>query len=71
MLIVVNPGIVFISFKYISFVFSSKKKSILESPVPSIALNAFLAIFLTSSLCSFVISAGIIVFDSPFLYFAS
>ena len=45
-LIFVNPGIVFISFIYILFVPFSTKKSTLDSPLPSIALNAFIACFL-------------------------
>ena len=71
MLVVVNPGIVFISFKYTLFVLFSMKKSTLARPFPSIALNAFFANFLISSLCSFVISAGIVIFEASSLYFAS
>jgi len=71
MLICVNPGSVFISFKYISPVSFSTKKSTLDKPFPSIALNAFTACFLISSCFSFEISAGIIVLDAAFLYFES
>jgi hypothetical protein len=71
MLILVNPGIVFISFKYTLFVPSSKKKSTLARPFPSTALNAFFAISFISSFLFSSIFAGIIVFDSGFLYFAS
>ena len=70
-LILVNPGIVFISLIYILFVSFSTKKSTLDNPFPSIALNALIANFRISSICSSVISAGIIVFDSGILYLAS
>ena len=46
----VNPGNVFISFINISPEFLSIKKSTLERPFPSNALNAFIAIFLISSI---------------------
>ena len=36
-----------------------------------VALNAFIAVFRTSSANSFFISAGIVSLDSEFLYFAS
>jgi len=71
MLISVNPGIVFISFIYTLSVSFSTKKSTLESPLPSTALNALIAVLLISSIFSCDKSAGIITFDSAFLYFAS
>ena len=69
-LIFVNPGIVFISFKYILFSLS-KKKSIREISFPSIILKAFLAIFFISISTFFEISAGIIHLDSLLLYLES
>jgi len=70
MLISVNPGIVFISFNNIS-PFSFKKKSTLDSPLPPIALYAFIAIFFISSATCFSMLAGIIVLEFSFSYFAS
>jgi len=70
-LISVNPGNVFISFIYISSVSSFTKKSTLANPFPSIALNAFIAVLLTLSDNSLLIFAGIVSFDSEFLYLAS
>ena len=64
-----NPGIVLISFIYISPVDSSMKKSILDNPVPSIAVNNCLAYFLIKSDCSFEIFAGTLVFELLFSYF--
>ena len=71
MLIFVKPGIVFISFIIILFVPFSTKKSTLESPLPSTALNAFIACFLISSEISFGKFAGICVLDAWLLYFES
>ena len=48
-LLLVNPGKVLISFKYILFVFLSKKKSTRDNPCPSTALNTLIANFLISS----------------------
>ena len=53
-----------ISFIMILFVPLSTKKSTLESPLPSTALNAFIACFLISSAISFGRSAGICVLDA-------
>ena len=68
MLIDVNPGIVFISFKYIS-PRSETRKSTLESPLQSQALYAFTASLLIKS--SFSVPDGINSFDSLLEYFAS
>ena len=70
-LVIVKPGIVFISLRYISSVSVFTKKSTLEKPFPSIALKAFTASFLTFSANSLLIFAGIITSDLSFLYFAS
>ena len=55
----------------ILLVFSSIKKSTLANPLPSIALKAFIAVFLILFDNSSGISAGIITRDSAFLYLAS
>ena len=70
-LISVNPGIVFISFKYIFSVFLSIKKSTLANPLQSKALKALIAISFISFSWSFVISALITTLELSFLYFAS
>ena len=49
----------------------SIKKSTLDNPLPSIALNAFIAWLLISSLNSFDIDAGISVIVVSSLYLAS
>ena len=71
MLILVNPGIVFISFIYTSCVASSTKKSTLARPAPFIALKAFIAKYCIFSEISSEILAGIKVFESELLYLAS
>ena len=58
-LIEVKPGNVLISLKITLFVFSSRKKSTLERPLPSSTLNISIAFFLISSAFSFEILAGI------------
>ena len=70
-LILVNPGKVFISLIYTVSVPFSIKKSTLDKPLPSIALNALIASLLIYSDFSSDISAGINVFDSWLLYLAS
>ena len=67
----VKPGNVFISFIIILLVLFSTKKSTLESPFPSTALNAFIACFCISSDILLGNSAGILVLDAWLLYFES
>ena len=68
-LIVVNPGIVFISLSIILFVSFSRKKSTLDNPLQSNALYALTATLLILSHTILSISFGIKVSESS-IYFA-
>ena len=63
-LIVVNPGIVFITLSIILFVSFSRKKSTLDNPLQSNALYALTAILLILSYTILSISFGIKVSES-------